>query len=334
MKNVLGWLLAIAGIVCVALTTFWVVLAVWYRLPASDAVKLLTCALIALYGIVTLTLLLTRWRLRSAVMYCSYFVLVLVWWISIKPPAIADWSPDVSRQVTGDVNGDTLILDNVRNFYWRSDDDFTEQWVKRTYDLNKLKTTDLFLSYWAGPEMAHVIISFGFEDEKYLAWSVEVRRKKGGEFSPIADMFKTSPLVIVAADERDVIGVRTNVRGEDVQLYRLRTSPENARRMLMGYVERANALAKRPEFYNSITTNCSTTIVQIARAVGSRIPFDWRLLVNGYLPEYVYEKGSVNIKYPLEELRKLSRISSRALEIGLTDQYSQNIRTEVPAAFD
>ncbi|MGI9371271.1 MAG: Lnb N-terminal periplasmic domain-containing protein [Hyphomicrobiales bacterium] len=332
MQTLLKWLIISITAVIIASSALWADLAFWYRLPVNDTIRLAICSLFGIYATATLILLFTKWRLPSIGIYSLTFMLVLAWWVTIHPSKNADWSPDVSRQVTGSISENILTLKNVRDFQWRSDDEFTEQWVTRSYDLNKLRTTDLFLSYWAGPEMAHVIMSFGFDDGKYIAWSIEVRRKRGGDFSPIADLFKSSPLVIVAAEERDVVGVRTNVRGEDVQLYRMRTSPKDARKMLMGYVQRANALSEKPAFYNSLTTNCTTAIVQIARAVGSKIPFDWRLLVNGYLPEYIYENGAVNDTYSLDELRTLSHISQKAIAAGLTDQYSTIIRADVPPA--
>ena len=127
------------------------------------------------------------------------------------------------------------------------------------------------MSYWAGPEIAHTILSFGFEGGDYLALSIEVRRVKGGEFSPLADLFKTNPLVIIAADERDVVRVRSNIRHEDVQIYRLNAPPEKVRPLLLEYVDDANALSNAPKFYNSISTNCTTTIVKMMRAVGDSI---------------------------------------------------------------
>jgi hypothetical protein len=188
--------------------------------------------------------------------------------------------------------------------------------------------------YWAGPEMAHVILSFGFEGDEYLAWSIEVRRTRGGEFSPIADLFKSNPLILVAADERDAVRVRSNLRGEDVQLYRLNASPEAARRLLLEYVSDANELAVQPQFYNSLTTNCTTTAVKMMRAVGATIPFDWRLIVNGYLPDYAYARGALDTRVSLPVLRESAHIDPRARMANESPRFSTLIRVDVPSPQD
>ncbi len=320
-----------ALIMMVVVTSIWVCLALWYRLPATDIPRGIGAALFGLLGLVTLIMLFGRHRSKALAAYAVAFALVCIWWSTIEPERDANWAPDVARQVIGTVDGDVLTLTGVRNFAWRSNTDFTERWDTRTYDLTRIEGIDLFMSYWAGPEMAHFILSFGFEGGDQLAWSVEVRRKVGGSFSPIADLFKTNPLVIVAADERDVVGVRSNVRWEDVQIYRLRASPQAARTLLMEYVTDANNLAQTPEFYNSLTTNCTTTVVKMMRAVGGRIPFDWRLIVNGYLPDYAYEHKAVDTSVPLAELREKAHIAKRAQADGLSPDFSKAIRVGVPS---
>jgi Domain of unknown function (DUF4105) len=319
----------------VALLTVWTALAFWFRLPAPELARGLAAGLFALYGLATMVALFGRLRFRAVLLFAAAFGAVLTWWSTIKPPADADWAPDVARQVTGTIDGDALTLTGVRNFEWRSNTDFTERWETRSYDLSKLKSLDLFMSYWAGPNMAHVIMSFGFEGGDYLAWSVEVRRRKDGQFSPVADFFRSNPLVIIAADERDVVGVRSNVRGEDVQLYRLRTPPERARKLLLEYVVDANALSTTPRFYNSIMTNCTTAVVKMMRAVGAVIPLDWRLIVNGYLPDFAYDRGALDTRLPLSELRARSHIDSRANAAGLASpDFSRVIRVGVPSPLE
>lgn len=320
------------GAIVVLVLTVWVCLAFWYRLPLPFAGKLSAAFLFAGFGVAMLLGLFSRWRWHAAGMFAIAMTSILVWWSTIHPPAEGNWATDVSRQVTGTLDGNVLTLTNVRNFHWRTRSDFDERWEVRSYDLNTLSSLDMFLSYWAGPEMAHVLMSFGFEDGKYLAWSAEVRRSKGGEFSPIADFFKSSPLVIIAADERDIVRLRTNVRGEDVRLYRLSTSPENARKLLLEYVADANTLAMSPQFYNSIITNCTTSIVKMMRAAGGTIPFDWRLIVNGYLPGYAYDMGALDKRISLEEVETRAQIDQMAQAADASPEFSKLIRNGVPTA--
>ena len=308
----------------------WSSLALWHRGPSPEWLRGVLAAAVAALALGSAFYLLFHGRWKPLVLFGIAFLGVALWWSTIVPPASANFAADVSRQATGRIEGDTLTVTNVRDFDWRSDDDFTERWETRTYDLTKLRRLDLFLSYWAGPAMAHVIVSFGFEAGEQLAWSVEVKRLKGGSFSPIADLFKTDPLAIVAASERDIVRVRSNVRAEDVQIYRLDVYPETMRALLAQYVRDANALAATPQFYNSLTSNCTTTVAGLVKAIGKPVPLDWRLIVSGYLPEYLYENGALTTKVPLAELRRASHIAERAKAANDAPDFSQAIRASVP----
>jgi hypothetical protein len=331
MGQALRIVMIIVVALAIALTAAWAVLALWYRLPAPDFAKGFAGGLFGLIGLLAITGLF-RASFRWAVLaYFAAFVAVLVWWSMIRPAATANWAPEVSRQLTGSLQGDLLTLTDVRDFDWHSKDEFTARWTTRTYNLRNLQSLDMFMSYWAGPHIAHVIFSFGFADGDHLAWSVEVRRQEGGAFSPLADLFKSNALVIIAADERDVVGVRSNFRGEDVQIYRLRASPEQVGALLREYVADANKLARTPEFYNSITTNCTTTVAKMMRVAGDTVPFDWRLIVNGYLPDYAYDRGALDKSVSLPELRMTAHIDQRAKNDGLSSDFSKAIRAGVPS---
>jgi hypothetical protein len=312
----------------------WSALALWFRLPAPEVLRAVAAVLFAILGLAAIAALFMRRSLVGIIVFAAAFGGLLVWWSTIKPPLAGDWAPDVARQTTGSVEGDILTLSDVRDFDWRTDSDFTEKWSKRSYDLSKLKTLDIFLAYWGGPEMAHVIMSFGFEGGDFLAWSVEVRRERASEFSPIADAFKSHTLVYLATTERDSVRLRSNVRGEDVRLYRLKTAPEQARALLLEYASQSTALAERPKFYNSITANCATVVFKLVRAAGGTFPLDWRLVVNGFLPGYLYDHGAVVTTMPLNELMKRARISEKARAADASPDFSRLIRGGVPSPWD
>ena len=328
--KILKYLFVFLVILLLAVATAWGVLALWYRLPVEDWGKIAICGAMALIGVVAIIGQFTNGRLRWLGVYAVVFAALLLWWKTIEPPLEGNWSPSVARQVTGTLEGDILTLANVRAFQWRSETDFTEKWLTETYDLSELQTLDIFLSYWGVPQMAHFIMSFGFSDGAYLAWSVEVRREIGGGFSPVADLFKSNSLVILAAKEEDVIGVRSNVRGEDVHIFRMRAPPESARKLLEEYVREANAISQTPRWYNSIATNCTTVIYKMLSLSGQKIPFDWRIVANGYLPEMMHERGAVNTSVTISELRELGQIASRGQAAGLGPKYSEAIRVGVP----
>jgi Domain of unknown function (DUF4105) len=323
-----------ASALAIAPLSAWTAAAFWFRLPLPEWARAAVCCLVALCALATIVALFTRARWRGLLLFALAFAGVILWWGSIRPAADGDWAPDVARQTTGALDGDILTLSDVRDFDWKSEAAFTERWRARSYDLSKLESLDLFLSYWAGPEMAHLIMSFGFEGGDELAWSIEVRREKNGQYSPVADAFKTHTVVYLATTERDSVRLRSNVRGEDVRLYRLQASPAAARALLLQYVAEANALKERPAFYNSITTNCTTAVAKLIWAAGGALPLDWRLVVNGYLPGYLYDRRAVVTEIPLSELMALARIDPRARAADQSPDFSKLIRVGVPSPND
>jgi hypothetical protein len=255
---------------------------------------------------------------------------LLWWWQRIKPSNNRDWADDVARLATGVVDGDHVTLHNVRNFDWRSRTDYTQRWETRSYDMRRLCGVDMILSYWSMAAIAHVLISFGFDAGEQVVFSVEIRREKTEKFSEIGGFFKEFELSIIACDERDVIRVRTNVRGEDDYLYRIRIPVSNMRSLFLSYVNEANELARTPRFYNTLTVNCTTLVYQMMKRIVGRLPLDYRLLFSGYLAGYVHKMGGLDSRHSLEELRRLGRITDRARESDRRASFSADIREGVP----
>jgi hypothetical protein len=218
------------------------------------------------------------------------------------------------------------VISNVRNFNWRSDADFDPVWEQRSYDLSQVANVDLIMSYWAGETIAHTIISFGFTDGTRLAFSIETRKEVGEAYSPIAGFFKQYELSVIAADERDVVRVRSNVRGEDVRIYRLRMTSAAAQVLLHEYVTMLNNIADQPRFYNTLTANCTTLVYNMVRVIHPGLPLDPRILLTGYLPDYAYDLGATDTSMPFAILRDLSKIHDRALRADTDPQFSNRIR--------
>jgi hypothetical protein len=312
----------------VALVAAWGTLALWYKAPRG-----LRVVGVSLWPAFAVACIGAFWcgHLGTAVAaFALAHGLLLIWWKSLRPSNARDWAGEVAQTVGGKVEGSVVTLDKVRNFEWRSNSDYTPRWVRRNYDLAQLHSLDMIVSSWARPSIAHVLISFGFAADDYVVFSVEIRRDKQQSFSEIGGFFKEFELVVIAADERDIVRLRTNVRREQTYLFRLNLEPAVMRALFLAYVAEANALVSEPRFYHTITGNCTTVLYRMLRRIVPRLPFSYRVLLSGYMPEYFYSVGYLDQRYPLEELRELGYVSERGRLADASPTFSTDIRRGIP----
>jgi Domain of unknown function (DUF4105) len=186
--------------------------------------------------------------------------------------------------------------------------------------------------HWMGDAIAHIMVSFGFAGD-HVAFSIETRKEKGEAYSSVAGFFKRYELIYVVGDERDLIRVRSNYRRPEelVYLYRTRMNHDNARRLFLEYVHRINQLKERPAFYNTLTTNCTTDVWSLARALSAtQVPLDWRVLLSGYFPEYAYDLGSLDTRIPFAGLKARSLINEAAHAADQDPAFSSRVRAGLP----
>lgn len=276
-------------------------------------------------------LLFIREAWRKTLFIGLAFVGVLSWWMKLQPQANREWQPDVAQLPWAEVAGDEVTIHNARNFDYRTTTDFTPNWETRKVRLSQLTGIDLFINYWGSPWMAHPIASFQFKDAPPICFSIETRKEVGEKYSAIGGFYRQYELICIAADERDIVRLRTNYRkGEDSYLYRIPVSPERARERFMEYVATMNGLRDQPRWYNAATTNC-TTAIRTQRPASERAPWDWRMLVNGKADEMLYErKAVVTDGLPFPELRERAHINAEAQAADKSPDFSKLIREGLP----
>ncbi len=307
--------------------TLWAAGAFWYDLPVAPGVRKILAVLLFIA-----TLSLYFWgkgRLRWSALALPFFV--VIWWFTLSPSNDRAWLPDVAETPWAEIDGDLVTLHNVRNFDYQSVDEFTPRWETRQVDLSELTGIDIAITYWGSEWMAHPITSFQFKNSPPVCFSIETRKEEGESYSSIGGFFRQYELIYIIADERDIVRVRTNYReGEDVYLYRLKISPEQARARFLEYITTLNGMKDQPRWYNAVTTNCTTSI-RSQQVASTRRSWDWRILLNGKADEMLYENGAIQTAdLPFAELKELSLINPAAQAAGSSGDFSSLIRASIP----
>ena len=325
MLRLIAWILAcIAALLCAV----WTFGALYFDFPMANLrapaavlfVLVLIGALIWLPG-----------KLLKLAAVFGAFALVMCWWLTLKPTNDRHWQPDVAHVAWAEIDGDEVKVHNVRNCDYRTETDFTPHWETRTVRLSQITGIDLAIMYWGSPWMAHPIVSFRFADALPLCFSIETRKAIGQTYSALRGLYRQYMLVYVVADERDSIRVRSNYRrGEEVYFYRTMVSPEQARTRFREYLNTINALRDQPRWYNAITDNCTTNI-RTQRSINERLPWDWRMLLNGKADEMLYEHHAIATGgLPFAKLKQRSLINPGARAADQNPDFSRLIREGLP----
>jgi hypothetical protein len=305
----------------------WATLAIYYSNLPWAGWRLILAGAFAAFAIWGVWLSRRR-HMRVAVV--ALFLGVVAWWISIAPSHDREWRPEVAVMPRAIIDGDRVRLTGVRNFDYRSRNDFTVRYEEREIRLSQLTGLDFYVSYFTDGPIGHTFLSFIFGDAPPLSISIETRPEVGEGFAPVASLFKQFELIYVVGDERDIVGVRTNHRREAVYLYRLNTSADDARRLLMIYLARINELAEQPEFYHLLSNSCTINIIRYANAAGRVGRLDIRHVLNGLIDSYLYGSGRVDTTLPFDELRRRSLINEAAQAADGAPDFSQRIRASLP----
>lgn len=328
VRRVIGRTLIALSWLVIAGAVAWAATALYFDLPFR--VLRIPAVLAYVVANIGMLVLLRGWRFKAIGCLVLFFT-VLGWWLSLRPSNDHPWQRDLNRTAWAEISGDIVTIHNLRNFDYRTESDFTPHWEVRTYNLAAIEGIDIFVTYWGSEWISHPILSFRFRDAPPVAISAEARKEVGESYSAIAGFFRQYELIYIVADERDVIRLRTNYRaGEEVYLYRTTATPDVAKGILLDYLRRVNALHAEPEFYNALTSNCTTNIRIHTLAERAALPWDWRLLLNGKADEYAFSNGRIVGAPPFAALKRRAHINADAHAANRSPDFSQVIRRDRP----
>jgi hypothetical protein len=336
MRTLIKGLITVVKAVCILILVLawaWGAAALFFSGPGWYWLKLFLTIVFSIC--LPAAFLVTRSFTKGSLFCLVLFSVLLIWWQTLTPTLNKDWAADVAQISHGEIDGDMLTMHNVRNFDYRSVDDFDQRWETRTYNISNLQGLDLFLSYWASDNIAHTILSWDFGADGHLAISIETRKDREQQYSAVKGFFKQYEIAYIAADESDIIRLRTNYRKERVYLYRFEVANGHALALLKDYLKTMNELVDTPRFYDALTHNCTTTIKIHADAInpGKPPPLDWRLLATGHVDELMYERGNVSTSLPFAELRAASRVDFKMQKEGRED-FSEKMRDFIKRAIE
>lgn len=262
----------------------------------------------------------------------AVLVLFVLWQGTKKVPLTGDWKEHLAIVPTAEFKGDKVTVRNVRNYrYGPTEADMHPAYYDRTYDLNGVKKIWYVTEPFNENKVAgHTFVSFEFENGDFLAISIEARKTKDQEYSIWKGAMRTYPLVYIAADERDVILLRANLRKDNVYVYPVKlTKPENGRLLLVDMLTTMNELVTtKPQWYNTLFSNCTSAIAKhVNKLSPDRIPtFSWQLWLTASADELALKSGLLDTDLSIEEARKMYNINSASEKAGDVPTYSQDIR--------
>ncbi|OTG84021.1 DUF4105 domain-containing protein [Acinetobacter sp. ANC 4648] len=325
----------------IILSSIWLCIAIWIQQPGGWLLSRIIIVIWSLFSLSILGIYIHQKvlsRRKDLIIYILAFIGSLFWYFNIPAQQNRDWSPEVARILSYEKQGNIVTLHNIRDFTWYSKDQFDEHWDTRRYNLEHISGINIITSYWMGPQIAHTLVSFDFTDQKPLVFSIEIRKEKSESFSAIGGFFRQFELSLVAADEQDIVYTRSNIRGEQVYFFPIKMPKAEMQALFLEYLKKSDELRAQPQWYNTLTSNCTTLVFDMIQAISpQQLPTDYRLLASGYLPNYLYDLGAISHQWSMKEWYQYSHVNPKTQNLKhspYTDHlsYSEIIRTGLPLA--
>lgn len=269
--------------------------------------------LFSLFTIACLSFLYITYYKKRIVLGWVLFSFVIYLWFSQQPTHERDWVDYQEKIPFVTIDENHIHIQNVRHDL-RYLTDGKLEWLHESYNLNQLKEVHFALvtfTKWQG--LAHLFLSFNFNDEKFLSVSGEIRREKNEDYSPFKGLFRNYEKMIVLGTEKDVIGLRIFKHKDPVNFYPLNMSNDNSKALLISLLKDCQSIQQTPRFYNTLTQNCATLIKNhLENVYQEKHPFDLRLIFPGFADEIGVDHELIKTNDSIDQMRKSFLINDLA----------------------
>ena len=241
-----------------------------------------------------------------------------------KPSNEREWAKDQNILSHVEFNNELITIYNIRNATYKNTSDYDLSYYNKTFNLNEIKRLDYLLEHFGSFEgIAHTMLTFGFENDEYISISIEIRKEKGEEYSPLKGLFRAYEIMYVIGDEKDLINLRTNYRNDSTYLYPINISKESLKQLFVLMLNRTNELSNNPEFYNTLTSTCTTNLAKASSKTTQKSfsQLHYKVLLPGYSDSLLLDRDTIltNLK-TTEEIRNKFKIN----KIARVHQYSDS----------
>lgn len=266
-----------------------------------------------------------------ALVFASIIIVQTV--ISFKTPSLErNWSIDqkILASIHFSEDGETVDIKNIRNFDYSAEWKYTAKYYDRTIKIEDIETLYYIIEPFSehdGP--AHTMFSFGFSDGTYLTVSVEIRKEIGEVFELMKWVLNEYEVVYMIGDETDLVQLRANIRKHELYLYPIKANKEDIQDLFVRILKRANKLSKEPEFYHTVTNNCTTNLLDHVDDIRTN-DIGWKIqaLLPSHSDTVLYDLWLIDTELSLEEARKYYYITDISQQYNGEWDYSHFIRKQ------
>jgi hypothetical protein len=254
-----------------------------------------------------------------AVILIVIIVTAFIYAILQKPSLDKNWQEDskILPNITILENNEFVTIKNIRDWRYAPDEILSTNYYEETFDINKLSKTHLLFNpfgRWDG--IGHSFFVFEFEDGKEVSISIEARREEGEPYKVELGLLNQYEIWYAIGSSADFLARRAIYHQEDLYLYPLLITATSSKALFLDMISIAKRLETKPDFYNTLTSNCTNLLAESANRVKEGvIPWHYSRIFTGFADNQLYDLKLIPHDKPFKEIYENAKIDEKITEM-------------------